>query len=990
MLNLAPPSPTEEAREAAEQYARRCAEVNAVLAQCDEYLVRGMRTEAVSLAESPPPVLDAAAALTFSAAPAWREFCRSTGLLEADAISADMVARLNQAYVEEDSLGDLLAEYRRSARRAPLLHRIALLRRIARLDPGNPNWQEDLASLERARLEELKAEIPEAVRSGDLEGLRALAREMESPDWIKPPPPEMLQRVEARAQELRDQRNRVRAERMAKEVWAAYAALDEGRTGRKLGQWDRFLAQEGFAPPAEAAQAVAEAREWHGKQIAARREEAAFEQAQMRLSLALERGAARRELESSLHEVERFRRPVPDALRRRAERAIEDARLAEGREFRLKVAGVALAALFVAAPVLWFVSLRMADIERRRWATDVRRAVAERRYDDAASLLDALRNAKPALFAESEFQELAARVAREGEEQRRRREAFAGAMEQLEGIREEGFPPGRPYARLEQMAESMAVAEEDALRLEQWRIAKRAHEERLREAEDARFRERAAAVAEGLRELAAMDPEADPEAYERRIASVRAALERARLLESASAELRAQLPLLQRGLQEREAALAEARARLAEQAQALARLADPGAPVAQRRQMALDFLREYPGHPERLRIERLVRDGAIGEDLERALDWTPEPTAEMLRLAEAFLEAGEEAAQSLWKGPLERVIRLGEAAEKAPQALAALRALRDEWNPASILSFVAEDRRTGERTRYYFQQPFSVQRARGEDGAMHDAYMFRVFAERHRETLKVFSTGRYRLDVRERLADNMSPQMAFVQNLVEQAEDAPPWALEAVLLQNLAALRRESEISPFLRAHLAEALLELAKELTFENGPTIERALGRLEGVSTDFHWMDPDPDPETTAMARRIERALEAMAEAPRLAALAAVRQKIHRLVLTRRARAVGLAREAGGRFVPEPPAIAEGEMWAVWVDAQGLPAVSVVRQDGGALAFGEGARPYDSMPLFAPGDGRTTESLVEELEKIADEAPGILRETEWPRPWPRNVRGK
>ena len=56
-------------------YARLCREANERLRRCGDYLRRGMRSEAIHLAEAVPPLLDVVAALDLPELEEWEQLC---------------------------------------------------------------------------------------------------------------------------------------------------------------------------------------------------------------------------------------------------------------------------------------------------------------------------------------------------------------------------------------------------------------------------------------------------------------------------------------------------------------------------------------------------------------------------------------------------------------------------------------------------------------------------------------------------------------------------------------------------------------------------------------------------------------------------------------------------------------------------------------------------------------------------------------------------
>ncbi|HZK79639.1 MAG TPA: hypothetical protein VFC46_01195, partial [Humisphaera sp.] len=64
----------------AANYAAACREANDRMRRCAEYLRRGMRSEAVHLADCQPNLIEMAAALRFVETPDWAQVCAANGL----------------------------------------------------------------------------------------------------------------------------------------------------------------------------------------------------------------------------------------------------------------------------------------------------------------------------------------------------------------------------------------------------------------------------------------------------------------------------------------------------------------------------------------------------------------------------------------------------------------------------------------------------------------------------------------------------------------------------------------------------------------------------------------------------------------------------------------------------------------------------------------------------------------------------------------------
>ena len=95
-------------------------------------MAKGLRSEAIQLAEQEPPLLDVVAILDFPELPEWNDFVAELGLTVAPELQIEIAADLNRAYSDDGPLKAHMKRFRISSlSRAPLKTRIALLRKIA-------------------------------------------------------------------------------------------------------------------------------------------------------------------------------------------------------------------------------------------------------------------------------------------------------------------------------------------------------------------------------------------------------------------------------------------------------------------------------------------------------------------------------------------------------------------------------------------------------------------------------------------------------------------------------------------------------------------------------------------------------------------------------------------------------------------------------------------------------------------------------------------
>ena len=156
-------------RALAQDYVQGCDEVNRRLARCEEYLRRGMRSEAIHFAEAEPHILDLLAVLDFPERPEWDKTVGEHQFPAPPVFRMETAAALNRAYAESAPLEELLKRHRLLAlARAPVAERLGVMRQLAQLDPSSPFWDQDIVALEKVRLLQLRGEVEALARRKDV------------------------------------------------------------------------------------------------------------------------------------------------------------------------------------------------------------------------------------------------------------------------------------------------------------------------------------------------------------------------------------------------------------------------------------------------------------------------------------------------------------------------------------------------------------------------------------------------------------------------------------------------------------------------------------------------------------------------------------------------------------------------------------------------------------------------------------------------------
>lgn len=259
---------SDELTDTAVAYAALCREAGLRLRRCQEYLRRGMRSEAVHLAACQPPLPDVLRSLEIPDLPAWERASAANGVPAPPRLPAGpaaAAAELEAARAAERGLEPLLARLRVLAvAGAAITERLAVLRALAERDPGNPCWTEGLRELEPARLREMRVEAKAAFRDDDGTKLEALAAELAAGGWQVDVPGDLRDGLNEAVVKTW-QRNAVAELRgLLPEMLAAYEGRSLEACEAAVRRWQELLASVpgGVRLPAALEQQVRPAVAW--------------------------------------------------------------------------------------------------------------------------------------------------------------------------------------------------------------------------------------------------------------------------------------------------------------------------------------------------------------------------------------------------------------------------------------------------------------------------------------------------------------------------------------------------------------------------------------------------------------------------------------------------------------------------------------------------------------------------------------------------------
>ena len=442
----------------AAEYSEAVVATNRQLKDISSLLDKGLRGEAIQLAETPPDVMEVVASLDFPERDLWDDLLASLGMERPPSLNLITAEEIEEAYGDLRSLDDLLRRHRALAiAKAPLSKRIIILKRLLQKDPGNPGWTEDVETWETARLKQINGDIVSCARRKDHSGVQAILRELNS-DWSIPIPTPTFDEANRVGKQIEEEYCRKQLQAIAPKLHDALVAQDveQGRAARE--QWYQFTAGAQLTQQDQLAQETEQVFLWLQECDEREQDDDDYNQAVFELEQSLDRKVTLEELDRLIYAVERFERPMTPVLQTRVNEARQSKTNAQKRSFLLKVAAVVAGIVLIGATTIYFV-------KQQQYSSKVFEAVKQ---------MEASLESKDYTAAKSVYENLPEKVKTESEivslnsqadtALRKKQDAETKFTDTIASIREAGFD--RPNFELLKQAEKLAITDQQKQQLD--------------------------------------------------------------------------------------------------------------------------------------------------------------------------------------------------------------------------------------------------------------------------------------------------------------------------------------------------------------------------------------------------------------------------------------------------------------------------------------------------------------------------------------------
>lgn len=603
--------PEETIRELAVEYSQQVSAVNERLSQAAGLLDRGLRSEALQVITMAPDALDLATQLDFPEFEEWCEVLQFYTIPVPDGLQRELAERVNQAFTESLPLEATMRQHRRLAiARAPLAWRLRTLRRIAELDPMNPVWQDDIKVWEKARLEELKDEVGQAVASKDAISIARLEQELTQQPWQYQPDPELVAQLTQARQDGEQQQYLEQAESLAPQLHESFGQFDEPATRKLLKQWQAVASKCHQQLPESLLEQVEPAKEWIRQMDVEAAERNAQKAAIAKLQSRLDQNRDRVAIEAAYHACQQFDEPIPQPLSNRYHLAIEQWNLRARRRNQALLVGVVLFAVTIASLLVYWQQTAAFENKVVRAQQRLQPLVDSGDLQEAENFWDRLQEVSPKVCDDSRLVALHGRLQALQDEESQRAQQFQEYLAAADVETPEQMDPGALNK-----AEDLAANEDEKVAAFQVR----SQYERWNQDMDTRQTEGLLADLEEIRQeldgieaMAAIDV---PVERFPRLTSVLGTLERR--YPRASPASKAQIPILRTRTSTMRDAVFERRMQIEEEAIALRRAGEARS-LSALQQVLSSFARTAPDSPLG---KAFAKAAAAQPHQERLVEW---------------------------------------------------------------------------------------------------------------------------------------------------------------------------------------------------------------------------------------------------------------------------------------------------------------------------------------------------------------------------------
>lgn len=377
--------------ELANSYSEAVKQAMVKARHCLELLKKNSMTKALELAKQKPDLQQEYNNLNFDQLKLWLEICEGLSLSCTKDVSTELKEILTviaTVYRPSDKIASLLKSLKLfSLAKAPLAHRVKIVRALYRENPTSKERGNDLQLFEKNHLEDLIKLASSAKKNPDLLTLEKILDEIKSNEWSIKVPQATISQVENRVLECRRKHAQKHYQELCEKIHQAQSSLDEVLCRDLVIKWDAIFKRYNVKPSVELQEQVEPTIQWIGSLDAQINEDNKYTQTCQRLEMALEENTKLETLESIAGEILSFERGIPDILTAQFNSRVQELKLKKKRHFTLSMSATIGLLIILSATIIMLVYHTSKQNEIANWESKIKANLANDKIEAAASLI---------------------------------------------------------------------------------------------------------------------------------------------------------------------------------------------------------------------------------------------------------------------------------------------------------------------------------------------------------------------------------------------------------------------------------------------------------------------------------------------------------------------------------------------------------------------------------------------------------------------------
>ena len=247
-------------------YIETCKYVNERLSRCELLLEKDKAGEALLSAERVPSLFEIVPLLQSPDLATLFDICATYHLPSPPVLKTSVFKLLEKAQAETGTMANLLAELRKLARTPGNEEKVIVLRKIAALEPDNPEWKKQIKQAESICVPEMIDEAQNAITNNDFEKLEELNEALSSPAWQLVIPEIVIEKIHKTLEKERQRQLRLRAKEILTEVDKAYSEQNLVDFLSAKNHWKMLCEIDKYLPSGEESKHFSAAEAFFGKE----------------------------------------------------------------------------------------------------------------------------------------------------------------------------------------------------------------------------------------------------------------------------------------------------------------------------------------------------------------------------------------------------------------------------------------------------------------------------------------------------------------------------------------------------------------------------------------------------------------------------------------------------------------------------------------------------------------------------------------------------